>query len=68
MKKTKFVPGKRKNWNSLLQQQQPTTCTRELLAGELAQCSQCSLIWDENVHVVMELIEHKYEFSYNFCS
>jgi hypothetical protein len=46
MKKTKFVPGKRKNWNS-----------RELLAGKLAQCSQCSLIWDKNVHVDMELIE-----------
>ncbi len=49
-----------------IHQQQPTTCTRELLAGELAQCSQCSLIWDEKVHVDMELIEHKYQFRYNF--
>jgi hypothetical protein len=74
MKKTKLVPGKKKHWNSPTElmiwpthQQQPTTCTRELLARELAQCSQCWLIWDENMHVGMELVEHKCELIHKLC-
>jgi hypothetical protein len=67
-KRQNLCQAKNKHWNSAtelmiwpIHKQQPTTCTRELLAHELAQCSQCSLIWDENMHVGIELVEHKCE-------